>query len=233
MARLSRPFCTFAFVGVCALLVVPRAQLNRQLRWRPHCRPGIAAQLPSQPASQPQVSGPREARVLGENEDVKIWIWKKLDVKFDTGGWKLSLGVPEDEEIGMPIVAFVALYGQKEGKAIKIGSANDMKKLRGISIKSEKAALDFVRLFTMETEDIYSIFSPQAVERDSAHTSVVREGGGFIVKRKLLLVNKGTPEGYPLYEVEERITGDGIYSIKTKRIVRRLSPTEAGIRFIE
>ena len=177
----------------------------------------------------------RGAPLLGADIDMNISTWAKLDVKFDTGGWILSLGAPEDREVGWPIISFSDLYAQKNGeRTIKISSPSDMKKRRGLSITSKEAALDFVRLFTTEQEDVYSVFSsPRTLERDSKHTTVVREGNSYIVRRKLVYVDEEASGKYPLYEVEERITSDGTYTIKKIRLVRRLSGIEASIRFIE
>lgn len=177
----------------------------------------------------------RGAPVLAADDDVQISTWMKLDVKFDSGGWLLSLGAPDDRDGGFPIIAFSDLYAQKNReKTIKISSPDDMKKLRGLSITSEEAALDFVRLFTREDEDVYSVFSsPRAVERDSRNTTVLRDGNSYVVKRKLVFVDKRTSGTYPLYEVEEKVAPDGTYSIKKNRLVRQLSALEAAIRIIE
>jgi hypothetical protein len=175
------------------------------------------------------------ARVLAADEGVRIVTWMTHHVKFDTGGWLLSLGSPEDRELGWPIISSSDFYAQKNGeKTIKISSPNDMKKLRGLSITSDEGALDFVRLFTTEDEDVYSVFSsPRAVERDSRHTTVVRDGNSYVVKRMLVYVDEKTSGTYPLYEVEEKVARDGTYSIKKNRLVRRMSGLEAAIRSIE
>lgn len=176
----------------------------------------------------------RGAPVLGVDKDLKIIAWMSLDVKFNTGGWKLNMGFPEDGKVGWPIVAYSGLYAQKGEETLAISSPYDMKKLRGLRITSEEAALAFVRLFTREDEDIYIVFSsPRAVERDSKYTTVVREGGSYTVKRRLIYVAEEASGYYPLYEVEEKITSDGGYSIKRNRLVRRLSGLEAFIRLVE
>ena len=176
----------------------------------------------------------RGAPVLGADDDVKIVTWAKQDVTFDTGGWKLSLGVPEGGRVGLPIIAFSGLYAQKGDKTIKVSSPDDMKKLRGLSITSAKAALDFVRLFTREEEDVYSVLSsPRAVERNCKHTTVVREDGSYVVRRKLVYVDEEISGTYPLYEDGRRVAADGTYTVEKKRLVRRLSCLEAAIGIIE
>lgn len=173
---------------------------------------------------------PTTDNVLKQNLS-NVFIYKKVNVDFKTDGWQFFWGIGSDK-VGMPIEAFIHLYAKKDDCIKCISSPQEMAKLKGISILSERDAFCFVRLFTSRNTFVAFSF-PGALEYEMQTATIKRTPDGFRITRKLAYPEKANPCKQRLYLVKEKVSFFGIYQLENKTFIRYLSESDEAFPLLE